>query len=135
MERMIWSDELSVFDKKIDEQHKKLIELVNAYADAVSARQEKAVLGKMLRHLMRYIEVHFQEEENMMQLARYPKQPEHSREHEQFVFKVAETVEAYQYGDFAVARDLRDFLITWVREHIMQIDREFGTYLRFRDTK
>jgi len=67
-----WSDDLSVKVTLIDDQHKKLIALINSLHDAMRAGEGKQVLEKTLKELADYTVYHFQTEEKYMQAVPLP---------------------------------------------------------------
>lgn len=59
MALMSWSDNLSVNIKEIDEQHKKLVGMVNDLHDAMKMGKGNDVTGKILTGLIQYVGTHF----------------------------------------------------------------------------
>ena len=55
-----WNDSFSVNVVKIDQEHKKLFEMVNELTDAMKAGHGKDVLGNILDRLISYTAFHFQ---------------------------------------------------------------------------
>ncbi|MCC6132451.1 MAG: hemerythrin, partial [Acidobacteria bacterium] len=54
MSLITWSDELSVGVSAFDNQHKRLVALINELHDAMSAGKGSKVLGKILSELADY---------------------------------------------------------------------------------
>jgi len=54
MALITWNAALSVGVKEIDDQHKKLIDLVNQLNDAMHAGKGRDVLGAVLAELVKY---------------------------------------------------------------------------------
>jgi len=63
---------LSVNIQSIDEQHKKLVALVNNLNDAMSSGKGQLIMGKILDDLVAYTKTHFATEERLMTTHTYP---------------------------------------------------------------
>jgi len=59
MEKLKWSDNLSVGVELIDSQHKKWIEYYNSAAEALHSMQGSARIASTLGFLIDYTEEHF----------------------------------------------------------------------------
>ncbi|MDP8243596.1 MAG: bacteriohemerythrin [Candidatus Hinthialibacter antarcticus] len=125
-----WSDAMSVQAHNIDEQHKKLITLINQLYDAMKDKQAKAVLSGILDELVRYTKNHFSAEENKMEQAGYPKLEAHKKIHVGFTDKVLEFQRAFESGEVILSQDILDFLKDWLISHIMKQDQEYTPYMQ-----
>ena len=67
-----WSESMSVGIPGIDEQHKKLVQMINELHEAMKARKAADVMGKILDELIRYTTTHFGFEEKLMQQQKQP---------------------------------------------------------------
>jgi hemerythrin len=128
---VVWSDAmLSVHVDQIDDEHKKLVNLLNVLNTAVSTGAGQAALGGVLNGLVNYTVYHFSHEEDMFRRSRYPNYDKHRRQHEGFTAKVLQVNSEFQAGRSPVlAGEVIEFLKTWLAQHIMGSDREFGAYL------
>ena len=124
---MEWTPELGVNVKKLDDQHKKLIALINKLHDAMRAGQGKQVLEGTLQELAAYMVYHFETEENTQQFKMYPGYLEHKAEHAAFVKKVTDFQDEYAENRLSLTQDLMDFLRDWVNNHIMKTDKKYST--------
>ena len=80
-----WGPALEVGVGLIDEQHQRLIFLLNRLNDAMLAGHSKEVLHDVLEQLVAYTQYHFNTEEQLMTLNRYPKESAHHQEHQRFI--------------------------------------------------
>lgn len=126
MSLMTWNDELSVKVKEIDDQHKKLIGLVNNLHDAMKGGQAKLVLESTLQELASYTVYHFQTEEKYMQKINYPGYLAHKMKHDAFVRKVSDFQKDFHAGRLGISLDLMNFLKEWVTTHIRDIDQQYS---------
>ncbi len=125
-----WNDSLSVGIDEIDEDHKKLVALLNELHDAVEAGAGHTVLGKVLEGLILYVSHHFGHEEGLFLRAQYPGYEEHKREHEELTAQVKAVYDKFNSDpEGMLALEVLDFLKDWLYIHIMKSDRQFGVYL------
>ncbi len=122
-----WSEEYSVKVPLMDEQHKKLIVLINELNSAVSAGNNKTAVEQTLQKLIDYAAVHFAEEEKLMQDAGYPDLNAHKPIHISFVDKVVSLQNAFLAGKAMVGSDIMIFLKDWLIQHIMGTDKKYGS--------
>jgi len=107
-----WSDKLVTRVKECDEQHKKLVSLINELYDAMKQGKGKEVLDKMLDELVKYAGYHFTTEETLMTKYGYPG-PDfaaHKREHEAFKAKIKEFLDKKAKGEVTLTVELMSFL-------------------------
>jgi hemerythrin len=123
---MEWTTDLSVKVGEIDDQHKKLIGLINKLHDAMRAGQGKEVLEGTLQELAAYTVYHFQNEEKYMQQFSYPGYLKHKSEHAAFVKKVTDFQKEFASGRLGVTLDLMNFLKDWVNKHIKETDKQYS---------
>src|SRR5690349_10560035 len=81
MPLIMWGPKLCVGIKDIDDQHKKLVEIVNKLNDAMVAGHGREVIGPTLGELIRYTQRHFADEERLMARHQYEHTVEHKAQH------------------------------------------------------
>ncbi len=127
---VVWSDQLSVHVQQIDNEHKRLVNLLNVLNGAVQTGAGQAALGGVLSGLIDYASYHFSHEEDLFRRARYPAYEKHRRQHEGFTAKVLQVNADFQSGASAgLPNAVLEFLKDWLSHHIMESDRAFGAYL------
>ena len=82
MPLMEWNDKLSVGITQFDNEHKRLVAMVNDLFDGVQAGRGKDLLGPVLDGLITYTKTHFANEERYMQLHNFPEFAAHKAEHD-----------------------------------------------------
>ena len=82
MALMTWTDKLSVGVGVIDDDHKKLVGMVNELYDAMQAGHGKEKLGRILDDLVKYTKFHFAREEKFFAETGYPAAGPHKQQHE-----------------------------------------------------
>jgi len=128
MALMEWNPSFSVKVKKFDDQHKKLVDLVNQLHDAMKAGEGNAMLGVVLQSLISYTGSHFADEEKMMQANAYPEYAKHKGEHEKLVKQVLELQQKFQAGNAMLTMSVLSFLKEWLVKHIQGEDKKYGIY-------
>jgi len=123
---MEWTTELGVSVREIDDQHKKLIALINKLHDAMRAGQGKQVLEGTLQELAAYAVYHFETEEKYMQQFSYPGYPKHKAAHTAFVKKVTDFQKDFADNRLGITLDLMNFLKDWVNNHIKETDKQYS---------
>ena len=129
MALMEWSPALSVKVTKFDDQHKKLLELVNQLHDAMKSGQGNNMLGVILQQLVSYTVSHFGEEEKVMQAQGYPDFPAHKAEHEKLIRQVGELQQKFQSGAAMLSMTVMNFLKDWLVNHIQGVDKKYSAHL------
>ncbi|MFI3138194.1 MAG: bacteriohemerythrin [Methylococcaceae bacterium] len=129
MALLTWSNMFSVGVNEIDNQHKKLIDLINQLNDAMKAGKGADVLGKVLSELVNYTVYHFGYEEGLMGQHKYEESPTHKGEHKKFVDTVGDFKKKFDSGNAVITVEIMNFLRDWLTNHIMKTDKKLGQAL------
>lgn len=129
MPLLTWKNDYSVQVEQIDEQHKRLVNLINQLYDALLEGKGKNSLAPILDELVDYTQTHFTTEEVMMKKCSYPKLEEHKTEHDTFTKTVKEFYARFQSGQAAISVELMEFLTSWLNNHILNVDKQYAPYL------
>lgn len=126
-----WSDEYSVHLRVIDNDHKDLVNTVNALHDAICDGATRAQIGQIIGNLAKYVAEHFAREEALMETYNYPDLVRHKRIHRH----LARTVYAIRIVFARRPKDidprkLLNFLRDWLVHHIIEEDAKYTPYLR-----
>ncbi len=119
--------------QEIDDQHKKLIAIINRLADAMSVGKGRDVLDAVMAEMMDYTEYHFGAEEQMLVQHGYSQTDEHKKAHAELVVRAREIKDAAEQGGRKSTVDVMLFLSSWLDKHILQEDRKFADYLHGED--
>jgi hemerythrin len=126
-----WNSTLSIGVPELDRQHRELLERIDAFEDAVLAREPTAA-ARTLSFLREYVRLHFAAEEALMAAVAYPARLAHEAEHARFTAAVdalAESLATHGPSAALVHRIHRE-LSAWVPEHVYSTDQALGWYLR-----
>ena len=122
----VWSDELSVGNTFIDNDHRHLIALLNTLSDAIGDGTGQDVLAAVLNDLIVYASEHFKREENVMLEIAYAEYPAHKEAHDKLTREVLELQKRYDSGETRLTAELLMFLSSWLLEHIMEVDKKMA---------
>jgi len=124
-----WDGNLSVNVEEIDQQHKKLIGMINELNDAMRTGRGKDVMGMIINDLNTYTVTHFKTEDGYFTRFGYPDTISHRKEHDSFVQKSSDIKNDFTKGKLAVSIDLMDFLGKWWKNHILVTDKGYSRFL------
>lgn len=124
-----WDNSYSVGVAIIDNQHKRLVNIVNELNDALGAGKGKDVLSKVLFELVQYVNTHFKTEEEYMVKYSYDEYEQHRYEHEKLTDEVKRFYEDFNNGKAVLSIQIMNFLRNWLMDHILIKDKRFGKFL------
>jgi len=123
-----WSENLSVNIKGLDNQHKKLVSVINELHDAMKKGESSKVLSKILFEMAAYTKTHFKSEEELFEKYNYPDKIKHKKEHDMFVQKVDDFMTEYNSGKTNLSFELMNFLTKWLTNHIQVSDKAYSNF-------
>jgi|GEM_PF-321449 hemerythrin-like metal-binding protein len=135
-----WSDSMLTGVTEIDQQHRILVDTLNAAKVKLTSEADNSLFEKITRDLLAYAIYHFNAEEQLMKQFGYAAAvPEEAKLHlaahrhfsEQVVALRAEAREGKPYSRDA----LLDFLKNWLTNHIMTTDKRLGEFICSKTTK
>ena len=131
MKEFPWTDDYSVGDGTIDNDHRGLFAAVDELAAAAEAGGSAEKVERVITYLVRYVNEHFQREERLMRDCAYPDFAEHRDKHRRFSQKVYAVQLLYADNPSAInLPELVEFLRGWLVRHILGADRDFAPYLK-----
>lgn len=131
-----WDDSYSVGVMRIDEEHKKLFEMVNKAYDATATGGDQEILRELVNDMREYALMHFATETALMKEYGYPEDQAHLDEHKSFIRRVITANSCDKSGMCGPdAIKLFQFLSGWLHDHIPGTDRALGRFLKERGVK
>lgn len=125
-----WNKGYSVGVAIFDDEHKKLIGIINQLHEATVAGVDTLVLQRISDSLVEYTLMHFRHEEMYFDDWAYPGAAEHVAIHAQLRQKVFEyRRQILEKDSRELADELAAFLHDWLTQHIMGDDRKYGQFL------
>ena len=137
MESFVWNECFVTGLPTVDEQHLRLVELINRFGEGVM--EARAVtqpqLEAVFAELADYARFHFHDEEALMAQhavdERY--QTLHHREHHHFLQEVTRLHHSLSSADPAAATRLQQFLVDWLAYHILGSDQDLARQIEAID--
>lgn len=126
---MEWESDFSVGIDAIDKQHHHLIDLINMLYDAMKAKKSNEMMGGLIKELIDYTRFHFKKEEDLFAEFAYPSAAEHIAEHGKFIETVGKFNQDYLDKKIGVSVKILDFLMDWLKGHILLKDKAYGPFL------
>ena len=122
---LVWQPELNTGIDVIDQQHQRIVGLINQLADA-HTRQDQ---GAVLEELVDYTLSHFAFEEELLEESGYSFGPAHKRVHDMFVRRVGEYRMRFEAGE-DITTELKSMLARWLFNHIRGDDKAYAKHVR-----
>jgi len=132
---MQWNETMKVHVVKIDEQHRNLISIIKSLHDTLESDKAGDAEKEILVELIRYTDYHFSMEKELMEKHNYPQIHDHLALHKEFTDKLKEFCTKHQGGNSGLSRDMLAFLVRWLINHIMNVDKKLGGFLNQRGIK
>jgi hemerythrin len=129
MPLITWSQNFSVDIAQLDDEHKKLIDMINSLHDAMKQGKGKDAMGPLLDALTNYAATHFSHEEALMAQYQYPEYSKHKQIHTDFANKVVEYRQLYE-KNLLPATHLLNTLRDWLITHICDTDKQYRACLK-----
>lgn len=123
MEIIQWRPTLETGIDVIDQQHKRIVDYINALRIA-QVKGDRGAVAKTIDDVIDYTQSHFGFEEALMEDAGYPLLNAHKRVHELFIRRVAVLHQRFKSGE-DIAQDLHNVLARWLITHIQTEDRHY----------
>ncbi|MCA9772379.1 MAG: hemerythrin family protein [Myxococcales bacterium] len=132
--KIAWTPDLAIGDGMIDRQHKELFAQVDRLVTAIREKRNIEEVREIVDFLERYVIVHFDAEERLMEQAYFPDINSHRREHARFVekWKGLKAIFEREGPSLAFALSLNRVVVSWLRYHIAVRDKAVGRYIAER---
>ena len=121
----------------VDDEHRKLFEIISDTNDLIHDQllhDKYDEIMRLLAELRDYTELHFSEEEALMERIHYPELPSQKRAHAAFVDRLVnidlDEMEDLDDNQQVYLLDLIQFLLNWLANHILACDKKIGEYMR-----
>ncbi|MBQ0730323.1 MAG: bacteriohemerythrin [Oleispira antarctica] len=122
---IFWKEEYSVGVKSLDDDHKRLIFLLNQFKTAYDYDTSADFERQALEQLVEYTRFHFTREEDMMQQAGYSDIENHKNQHIKMIAQVEDFVDQYRREGHDSLNEVSVFLSDWLIRHINGTDKQY----------
>jgi len=128
---IVWTNEMSVDVKMLDNDHKKMAILINSLHEGLMAGRDSKELERIFDELVAYSRLHFAHEEQLLAEAGFSGAPAHKKEHVQKVEQILK-LQARFLGSRESAEYLEvlDQLKNWLIAHTQGLDKDFVAHLK-----
>jgi hemerythrin-like metal-binding protein len=128
MRKKIWSNEFSIGNSAIDEEHKRLLEVIDDLVDLVELNGNREDFAKILSKMTDYVFIHLRKEENYMKEFAYPRLKEHIQYHRDYNYKVAMYNTELLGSNPPDPKEVIEYLDKWWKNHILTFDLDYENY-------
>ena len=128
-----WTPDMSVGDSQLDEDHRRLVKLVNQLASADSHR-DRSMVESVLDELIQYTDIHFTREEEYMCRIGFNLLDSHKEKHKFLVKQLIVLRQKFFNGlPGRLNEDVIEFLSRWLTGHILIDDMRYRFFVEQRN--
>jgi len=120
-----WSDKYSIGNFEIDNQHKKLFDILNRLFDICVGTNEVDTVEAVMEDLGAYADYHFKFEEQHMRDVGYKDLDKHIVEHNFFTKEIMFAKRRQMHNKSEPDNKLIEFLSNWLIQHVTEEDRKY----------
>ena len=124
-----WTAQYRVNVALIDEQHQRLLQMLNDLYEAMVERRSAEGLRQAIDRMGNYAREHFVVEEQYMAELDYPDQQQHLVQHARFTRKTQELQDRMATGKLVLSLEVVSYLRDWLTNHILHTDKRLGAFL------
>ncbi len=128
-----WENKFELGISEIDEQHKKMLQIINKLYDMFDGikNESQIEIDKIIKEMAEYALYHFATEEKYFELFNYEDKEAHIEIHNQYRNKIEEWQKEYNESkDNKIFFEISNFLHDWWSWHINNADREYVPFMR-----
>lgn len=127
-----WDECYSVGVARFDEQHRRLVGMINRLDDASRQGTEQQILLQVFSDLAGYTKTHFADEERLMEEHDYPALAGHREEHRKLSRDLAGFYTSFFTSKKPLTNDMTAFLKGWLCDHILGTDKQYALFFSER---
>ncbi len=128
MEPIIWAEGFSVGVSEMDNQHKKLIAMINRLIAEPKATVQSETISDLLNDMINYAQEHFRDEEALMSEHSYPFKDLQTEQHKSFIKRTVDFCSASEGGVDIVPQAMLEYLKGWLIHHILEQDMKYKAF-------
>ncbi|MFM1876428.1 MAG: hypothetical protein RL266_2165 [Bacteroidota bacterium] len=128
----IWKEKYSVSNVIIDDQHKRLLDILFRLERLVNHRKGASELVRLLEEMSEYAQDHFRSEEDYMQRIGYPGLDRHRELHSRYGLQVLQFTVQHMEEAQENPREVLNFLTHWWTDHILKVDMDYAKFVKNR---
>ena len=128
MEKITWNENFSVGVREIDEQHKRLIGMINELNEVDNTTVGSETIFDVLTKMTNYALSHFEEEEQYMIKYNYPDYSIHKDQHSKFKDQLITFCKDTKAHKESIPTEIFSYLRTWLINHILETDMAYKSF-------
>ena len=128
--QLVWHNSMATGIELVDNDHKKLIDLINKFQEATEFNVSEQDIQQTLDEVVAYTKYHFRREEKLLQINHYPDYESHQQQHQQMITKIYSYIDEYRSDEYLAVDHVLHFLQTWLINHIKGSDQKYVPYLK-----
>lgn len=132
MEGINWTDELSVGVAEMDQQHQKLLSMVNRLIREQKVLSTPETIAQLITEMTDYAEEHFRAEEFLLSEYGYEDIDMQVAQHEAFIADTQNFIDASDVGANILSKALLDYLEKWLVQHILEEDMKYKDFFKIK---
>lgn len=126
----VWNDSYSAGLAELDDDHRRLLDVVGKMEQAIEDGRGEEVMGDVLRDILHHTEDHFPHEERLMAEHKFPGLQEHQEMHRVGLEEIRKMVAQHDNNDPSLTpAKLTHFLSFWFGTHFLTEDAKFKRHL------
>jgi hemerythrin len=125
-QHVTWQPFYSVGDASLDEEHKRILGIIEDLRLAIETGNERGQVQDILNRLTHYTMTHFEHEEKVMKACGFPRFDAHKVMHDEMRRR---TLDLKAMPDSIAGGDLLQFVRNWWVRHIQNQDKAYAPYL------
>jgi len=129
LKELMWDTSLSVQIQEIDDDHRKLVELLNILNRSVTDGDAIDYIEAVIDELLSCSIWHFRHEERLMLKHGYEGLLEHKAEHQELIESLTDLQQAVLQKTKILTSEDIEFLEHWLTGHIFGSDMEMASFL------
>jgi hemerythrin len=131
--KLVWNDSLSLDIPEIDEEHRRLVSIIDAFNQAVVSRQEKSEIQRILSLLLADAKSHFEHEVQLFYEHGYPDIGNHASLHAELTRELVDILNDFgrtelSYHWIENALSIEKLVV----DHVLDEDMKYRDFLKQR---
>jgi hemerythrin len=125
----MWKEKYNIGHEQIDKQHQYLVDILNSIDEKDGILEKEEALELFLK-LKNYTDIHFSDEEELMEKINYPDIDIQKEDHAFFKNKIEEIQKKITSDQEVNIKDVSLLLSDWLINHILIRDSELSSYIK-----
>jgi hemerythrin len=113
----------------MDDQHGILMDTLNELRRMIVRGTDRREICLQLERLIDFSQMHFQSEEQLLEIHSFPGADEHRNSHHALLSRLYSALEHINREEPIHFSSVLEFLPAWYQEHVVQIDQPYGHWL------